>query len=432
MKKTFMEDLPSLLGRQVKIAGWVHKVRALGGLVFIILRDCTGLCQVVVKGNPDLVKLARSLNMEDVIEVKGIVQRSRSRQFPVEVVAESISVLNRVIGGVPLDVTGAIEADLGTRLRYRVADLKRPRNLAIFRVQAELVDAFRRYLKERRFIEVHTPKIVVYATEGGAELFEVKYFENIAYLAQSPQIYKQMLVIAGFERVFEIGHAYRAEKHSTVRHLNEYVSLDIEMGFIEDENDLINFEEDLIKYMLQSVEENCSRELKLLGAEVTIPDRIPKLRFPEVKEILVEYYNLKEYEDAEDLDTRGEELITKYVQENYGVDMVFVDLFPLSSRPFYTMPYDEVYGRSFDLIFRGLEVSTGSQRIHQYELLRQMMIKKGLNPDDFKYYLEAFKQGAPPHGGFAIGAERMTMKLLGLCNIREASLFPRDRYRLEP
>ena len=432
MKKVFIKDLLGLKGRKVMIHGWIHKVRVLGKLAFIVLRDSSGLVQIVVKGRRDLLQKAKRLNMEDVVEVSGLVVESESKISPVEVLADELTVLNRATEVLPLDVTGAVGAELGTRLRYRVVDLKRPENLAVFKIQAELIDAFRRYLRSRGFIEIYTPKIVAMSTEGGAELFEVQYFERKAYLAQSPQIYKQLAVIAGFERVFEVGPVFRAEKHSTTRHLNEYVSLDLEMGFISDEHDLMDLEEGLVRFMFKSVEENCRREIKLLN--VTIPDfdKIPRLKFPEAKEILSEYFNLREYEHAEDLDQRGEELICQYVQEMHEVPLAFVDLFPLSSRPFYTMPYDETYGRSFDLLFRGLEVSTGGQRIHDYDLLIRRMREKGLNPENFKYYLEAFRYGAPPHGGFALGAERLTMKLVGLKNIREASLFPRDRFRVEP
>jgi len=431
LKEIFIKDLDKLKGKEVTIKAWVHNVRLLGKLAFIVLRDCSGLVQAVVKNNDELLKIARELSFEDVIEIKGVIAPSRSKIAPVEIIVSDIRILNKA-SPLPLDVSGKVSAELGTRLRYRVIDLKRPENIAIFKIQAELIDAFRRFLRAKNFIEVSTPKIVATSTEGGAELFEVKYFEYKAYLAQSPQIYKQLLVIAGFERVFEVGHAYRAEKHNTTRHLNEYISLDVEMGFIDNEMDLIRLEEDLIKYMLDSVSENCKTELSLLNAEVPEVTEIPKLTFPEVVEILTEYFNLPEYKEAVDLDQRGEELICRYVKENYDCDFVFVDLFPLEGRPFYTMPFNEKLGRSFDLLFRGLEISTGSQRIHDYNLLVSQMRAKGLNPEDFKYYIEAFKYGAPPHGGFAIGAERLTMKLLGLRNIREASLFPRDRYRVVP
>ncbi len=432
LKSVFIKDLEGLKGREVTISGWVHRVRALGKLAFIVLRDATGLVQVVIKENPELLKKARELNLEDTIRVVGVITESKSKVSSVEIHAKDLVILNKAIEVLPLDVTGVVDADLGVRLRYRVVDLKKPKNLAIFKIQGELVDAFRRYLRSQGFIEIHTPKIVASSTEGGAEVFELQYFERKAYLAQSPQLYKQLMVIAGFERVFEVGPVFRAEKHNTSRHLNEYLSLDVEMGFIDNERDVMNLEEKLIRNMFLSVEENCKRELNLLNVTVPEFERIPVFTFKEAQEILVEYFNLKEYENVDDLDQRGEELICKYAMENFEVELVFIDLFPLSSRPFYTMPYDKTYGRSFDLLFRGLEVSTGSQRIHKYSLLFKRLKDKGLDPENFKYYLEAFRYGAPPHGGFAIGAERLTMKLLGLKNIREAVLFPRDRFRVEP
>lgn len=433
MKKVLIKDIHKHLNKRIVLAGWVHKVVKKGKIIFIILRDCSGLTQLVVTfRNPEAFNLAKRLNLEDVIEVEGVVTESLSRKFKYELKVEKLEILSKVKDIIPLDVSGEIEAELGVRLRYRVVDLRRPRNLAIFKIQAELIDAFRRFLRCRGFIEVHTPKIVATCTEGGAELFEVKYFEKKAFLAQSPQIYKQLLVIAGFERVFEVGHAYRAEKHNTIRHLNEYVSLDVEMGFIENENDLMNLQEELVKYMLESVKENCKSELETLNVSIPEVDKIPRLSFREAKEIIVEYYGRRNFADAIDLDTEAERLICRYAKENYDTDFIYITNFPLEARPFYTMPLDEYYSRSFDLLFRGLEISTGSQRIHDYDLLVKSIRKHGLNPEDFKYYLEAFRYGAPPHGGFAVGAERLTMKLLNLSNIREASLFPRDRFRIVP
>jgi nondiscriminating aspartyl-tRNA synthetase len=283
------------------------------------------------------------------------------------------------------------------------------------------------------FTEIHTPKIVATGTEGGAELFSVRYFEQNAYLAQSPQFYKQIMVGSGLERVFEIGHAYRAEEHNTTRHLNEYISLDLEMGFIENEQDVIELQKKLIQFMFSEVSSNCAAELKLYKAKAPQFKDIPQLTLTEAKEILRSKCN-KDLGHAPDLDPEGERLLCKYIKKDTGEGLVYITGYPTSKRPFYTMPREDSpeVSRSFDLLYDGEEITTGGQRIHNYEQLIEKMKKVGLNEKDFDFYLQAFKYGMPPHGGLAIGAERITKQLLGLSNVREASLFPRDRTRVAP
>jgi len=272
---------------------------------------------------------------------------------------------------------------------------------------------------------------VAEGAEGGTEMFQVKYFENKAYLAQSPQFYKQMMIAAGFERVFEIGAVYRAEEHNTNRHLNEYVSMDLEIGFIKDEKDIMYLEESLIKYIIKKLEEEGKEYLSKLNIELPkLQEHIPALDFNEAINILRQQYGKKGLEG--DLDPEGEKLIAKYAKENFGSEFVFLTNYPRKKRPMYTMPLGENGTHSFDLLFRGVEITTGGQRIHEHDMLINNIKYKGLNPENYSSYTEAFKYGIPPHGGLAIGLERITSQLLGLSNIREASLFPRDRNRLVP
>ena len=298
-------------------------------------------------------------------------------------------------------------------------------------LQAALAQGFGEFLKNEGFTQVYTPKIVAEGTEGGTGLFELKYFEKKAYLAQSPQFYKQMLVGAGYERVFEIGHVYRAEEHNTIRHLNEYVSMDLEMGFIENEVDIMQLETRLIKYIFQYVTNQCKKELELLKVEFPkIGEEIPSMKLSEAIEILKTEYGKKDL--TKDIDPEGEKLICQYVKEKYNSEFIFLTHYPLSKRPMYTMPEGTESTHSFDLIFRGLEITTGGQRIHNYQQLKESISSRGLNVESFDGYLEVFKYGMPPHGGLAIGLERLTSQLLRLRNVREVTLFPRDRDRIAP
>ena len=340
--------------------------------------------------------------------------------------------INNSINELPIEVNKErLECNLDTMLSNRVLSLRHPKVNAIFKVQNEIVDGFREFLNSEGFTEIRTSKIVKEGAEGGADLFEVKYFENKAYLATSPQFYKQMMVAAGFERVYEIGHVYRAEEHNTNRHLNEYVSMDLEMGFINDEKDIMNLEEQMLKYILNKLNIKCKEYFELL--EVSIPEieeSIPRIDFKEALNILKEEYNKSDLEG--DLDPEGEKLIYKYVKEKYNSEFVLLTNYPRKKRPMYTMPLGEKGTHSFDLLFKGVEITTGGQRIHEYEKLIENIRYKSLNPEEYESYLDVFKYGMPKHGGLAIGLERITAKLLNLENIREATLFTRDRKRLIP
>ncbi|MEG0775009.1 aspartate--tRNA(Asn) ligase, partial [Clostridium sp.] len=324
-----------------------------------------------------------------------------------------------------------LEVNLDTMLNNRVLSLRQEKKNAIFKIQGLIAQGFREFLIGEGFTEIFTPKIVAEGAEGGTDMFEVKYFENKAYLTQSPQFYKQMMVGAGYERVFEVGAVYRAEQHNTNRHLNEYVSMDFEMGFIEDEEDIMKMEEKLLCYILNKLQLEGKKYFNIFELEIPkIESSIPRLRFSDAIDILRNEYGKTELQG--DLDPEGEKLIYKYAKEKFGSDFLFLTHYPRRKRPMYTMPCGEEETHSFDLLFRGLEITTGGQRIHNYNMLIENIKYKGLTPESYEGYISTFKYGMPPHGGLAIGLERLTAQLLRLSNVRETSLFPRDRTRLIP
>jgi nondiscriminating aspartyl-tRNA synthetase len=429
MKRTLVAELEKKIQEEVLIKGWVHRLRKLSKVGFIILRDRTGIVQCVIDPNTIDIK---GLKLESVVEVRGKVSEGKNAAGNIELQVSEFHVLSAVKDDVPIEVnTEELDINMDTMLNNRVLSLRHLKTNAIFKIQAALAQAFGLFLKAHDFTQVFSPKIVAEGAEGGTAMFELKYFEKKAYLAQSPQFYKQMLVAAGYERVFEIGHVYRAEEHNTPRHLNEYVSLDLEMGFIQDEKDIMELETELLGFMMQYVKEQCGRELSILGVELPlIHESIPSMRLSEAIEILKDNYGKTELEN--DLDPEGERLIGEYARERYGSEFIFLTHYPRSKRPMYTMPAEETLTHSFDLLFRGLEITTGGQRIHDYEMLRKNMTLKGLDPDSFGGYIETFKYGVPPHGGLAIGLERLTGQLLGYRNVRETTLFPRDRDRMIP
>ena len=429
LERVFINELDKLDNKRVMLRGWVHKIIDLSHVVFVKLRDKSGIVQLVC--DKDQVK---DLRLENAIEVIGTKYENEKAPGGIEIKVEEIKVVGKTYyEKLPFEVNSyKNKATLETQLDHRTIALRRPEIRAIFKVQSEIESAFVTYLKERNFEEIHTAKIIDSSTEGGSEMFTVNYFDRRSFLAQSPQFYKQMMVGAGFERVFEIGHAYRAELHNTWRHLNEYVSLDVEMGFIKDEYELMDLEEGFINYLYEHLNKTCKKELEMYKIELPQKVNIPRITLDKAHEILLEKYNKKS--PLGNIDAEGEVLISKYVKEKYDCDFVFLTKYPVSKRPMYTMMDDEDKNltKSFDLIFDGLEITTGGQRIHDYEMFKENIIKFNLNPNDFDFYLETFKYGMPPHGGFAIGLERLTMKILKLSNIREAALVPRDMKRLTP
>ena len=429
LERVFISELRLVKKETIMLRGWVHKIIDLSHVVFVKLRDKSGIVQLVC--DKDQVK---DLRLENAIEVIGTKCENEKAPGGIEIIVKDIKIVGTTYyEKLPFEVNSfKNNVALETQLDHRTIALRRPEIRAIFKVQNEIENAFRNYLKEKNFEQIHTAKIIDSSTEGGSEMFTVNYFDRRSFLAQSPQFYKQMMVGAGFERVFEIGHAYRAELHNTWRHLNEYVSLDVEMGFIKDEYELMDLEEGFINYLYKHLNKTCQKELEMYKIELPDKVKIPRIRLDEAHKILLEKYNKKS--PIGNIDAEGEVLISKYVKEKYNCDFVFLTKYPVSKRPMYTMPDDEDKNltKSFDLIFDGLEITTGGQRINDYKMLKENIEKFGLNPEDFDFYLETFKYGMPPHGGFAIGLERLTMKILKLSNIREATLVPRDMKRLTP
>ncbi len=430
MQRTLAAEVPGRVGERVLLKGWAHAVRMLGKVGFLVLRDRSGAVQAVLE---DQERTLRALPAGSAVALRGVVAKEPRAIGGVELRQVELELLSPAAPALPFEVNRPeIAAGLDALLDHRVLSLRHPRTAAVFRVQAELVRAFREGLRARGFLEVHTPKLVATGTEGGAELFSVDYFGRPAYLAQSPQFYKQMLVVAGFERVFEVGPVYRAEDHDTSRHLNEYLSLDLEMGFVDGLDDLLELEESLLEEMFAAVTAHAADALELWGAEVPRVRGIPRLRLDEARALLKTCCGHET--PAGNLDPEGERLLSARVASEHGSDFVFITHYPAAARPVYALPDPSRpdLTLSFDLLFRGLEVTTGGLRIPCGETLRCRMRERGLDPTNFAPYLEAFDYGMPPHGGMAIGAERLTMKLLGLANVREASLFPRDRARLAP
>ncbi|CEO25162.1 aspartate--tRNA(Asn) ligase [Paraclostridium sordellii] len=429
MERIMINKLNEYINKSVNIKGWIHRVRKLKSITFLILRDRTGLVQCVLENN--LIDI-NSLKLESVVSINGEVRESKNNLNPFEISVESINIINSCKEELPIEINqNNLEVNLDTMLNNRVLSLRHEKINSIFKIQNLIVEGFKEFLRKEDFTEIFTPKLVAQGAEGGSDVFEVKYFENKAYLAQSPQFYKQMMVGAGFERVFEVGHVYRAEQHDTNRHLNEYISMDLEMGFIENEEELMDLEENLLKYILNKVAKEGEKYLKLINANIpNIKGKIPRMKLSEAINILEKNYNKKGLDG--DLDPEGEKLICKYAKENLGCEFIFLTHYPRKKRPMYTMPCGEHETHSFDLLFRGIEITTGGQRIHDYDMLIKNMEYKNLNPNNYESYTETFKYGMPAHGGLAIGLERITAKLLDLENVREATLITRDRHRLLP
>ncbi len=415
------------VGKTVILYGWIHEIRDLGGLVFIILRDREGFIQITLpkkKVSPEVFKLAKRIKRESVVKVVGTVKKEPKAPQGYEIIPETIEVLNEAEVPLPLEVTEKVPAELDTRLDHRFLDLRKPKIQAIFRIRHQMLQSIRAFLCEHDFIEVQTPKIVSTATEGGTELFPVSYFEREAFLNQSPQLYKQMLMSAGFERVFEIGPIFRAEEHNTTRHLNEAISIDIEMSFT-DHNGVMDILERLVVRVYEDVIENCERYLNWLNVKLEVPSLpFERVKYDEVLEIV------KDVPWGEDLPTPA----LKVLAEELGDVHYFIVDWPTECKPFYAMPYEDrpEICKSFDLMKGALELASGTQRIHKYDMLVESIKSKGLNPESFEFYLEAFRYGMPPHAGWGLGAERFLMSMLNLKNIREATMFPRDRNRLLP
>ncbi len=428
--------MPEDAEKQVTVAGWVHKLRDLGKLKFIVLRDREGQIQITLKkGVTDdaLIAIANSLREEDVIAVTGTIKPTKIAPKGRELSPARIEILNKIVQAVPMSVSGSIESNLDTRLDFRVLDIRRPEVMAVFNVQSKLVEGFQNYLASEGFRQVFTPCLMGAASESGAEVFPVVYFNKSAFLRQDPQLHRQLAVISGMDRIYDLGPSWRAELSHTPRHLCEHRGCAVELGFIKDEQEVMRVEEALVQAGLSKVKEDCREELEALGKQVEVPTApFPEIRFPDVYQILGEMGKKVEY--GEDYDREAEALLSQYVKERHKSDFFFVNRFPFKVKPFYVMKVedDPTWARSVDMVFKGLELSSGGQRENRYERIMAQVKEKGLSPLGVQWFTEFFKYGAPTHGGFNIGIERITMQLLDLPNIKEAVIFPRTPDRLLP
>ncbi|MCA1915336.1 aspartate--tRNA(Asn) ligase [Methanospirillum hungatei] len=424
---TITPDTPS-----AEVIGWAHEIRDLGGLAFLLIRDRTGIIQVTVpkkKVAPEIAETIRAISRESVVRVTGMVKPEGKAPGGRELIPDAIEIVSLSATPLPLDVAEKVPAELDTRLDNRFLDARRPRVSAIFKIRNAVQHATRNFFFDNGFIEINTSKIVAAATEGGTELFPIAYFEKEAFLNQSPQLYKQMMMAAGFEKVYEIGPIFRAEEHNTTKHLNEATSIDIEVSFT-DHIGVMQTLEDLVRDIYQFVDKTCSDAIADLGLDsFAVPEKgFPRLPYSEAIEIA----SAKCEEDiayGDDIGTAAERAIGEEMGRMY-----FIVDWPSSIRPYYAMPYenDPEICKAFDMMHPRMELSSGAQRVHQHDLLVEQIAKKGLNPENFEFYLNPFRFGMPPHAGWGLGAERLVTTMLGLPNVREAVLFPRDRHRVVP
>lgn len=437
VKKTETLELSELLaegmaGNTVKVNGAVHTIRDMGNVAFIILRKREGLVQCVFEEEITNFDL-KDLKEADTVEVTGILTESEKAPEGIEIRLTEIKILSEPAEPMPLAIAKwKLSTSLEAKLNYRPIALRNIRERARFKIQEGIVRGFRDFLYKEGFTEIHTPKIGAKSAEGGANVFKLDYFHRPAILQQSPQFYKQMMV-GVYDRVFETAPVFRAEKHNTKRHLNEYTSLDFEMGYIDGFEDIMGMETGFLQYTMGLLKQDYERELKLLEIELPKTEQIPAVRFDEIKRLVSEKYDRK-IKNPFDLEPEEETLISRYAKEEWDADFVFVTHYPSKKRPFYAMddPKDTTFTLSFDLLFRGMEITTGGQRIHEYRKLLEKMEARGMTGEGMEQYLSAFKHGMPPHGGLGIGMERLTMKLMNEDNVRETTLFPRDLSRLEP
>jgi len=429
MKKIMVAELKESLGKEVVLRGWVHRLRALAKTAFVILQDCSGTIQCV--GSPDLLKHT-SIKLDDAIEIKGRVRPEPRAKAGFEVDILGLKVLNEAAQMLPFNASADISSvGQDILLDYRPLALRNEAVGDVFKLQAAMIAHFRSYLSSQRFTEIFTSKIVASGTEGGTNLFEIKYFDRVAYLAQSPQFFKEYGV-AGLERVFETAHVYRAEPHATSRHLTEYYSLDLEFGFIDGPEEVMQLECELLTHIFEQLNKDFEPVLKRFG-QGALPSMlsVPTWEFSECLDRLKHAHGRTDLVD--DLDPQAERQLCEIAEQENGVPAVFVVGFPLASRPFYTHPRGgHGAAQSFDLLFRGLEITTGGQRLHTRSGLENALRGKGMEPTSFEQHLRMFDLGMPPHGGLAIGAERLTAQILGLTNVRQTTMYPRDRYHIAP
>ena len=420
-----IEDLNSnMKGQEVILGGWIEDFRKLGKMTFLTVRDVTGITQVIVK--EDASKELQGLTRQSVIRVKGTIQETKARDFDYEVKAEKIDILANAVHPLPIDPIGRLESNIDNRLNARALDMRNQKTASIFKLRHHVLASIRKTLSEKKFIEINTPKLIGSATEGGANLFSLEYFGKEAYLAQSPQLYKEQMTI-GLERVFEIASFYRAEKSHTGRHLSEFTSVDIEAAFM-DYTDVMDVLESLVLEVYQYTSKNCKKEQQAIGTEIKIPSLpFERITYSQVLEELKEHGEKLEFGD--DLLDSHLRIVGKKHQGFY-----FIVDWPMKLKPFYIHEKDEdpKLSRSFDLQYGYLELSSGGTRLHDAEKLKSRLKEQGLDPSKFTNHLQAFDWGMPPHAGWGLGLERLMTTLIGIDNVREVVLYPRDPDRLTP
>ena len=437
MNKLKFNDLNKHFNEEVVLKGFIDNIRDLQYVQFMILRDRTGKIQVIIEKNEENKKLneiVSSLTLESTVTVTGkLLESPKVKLNGMEVIPTSIIETSKSSGELPINYKDLSSALLDTRLDYRFLDLRNEKNVMMFKIQSCFIEGMREFLYKEDFTEIHTPKLIGAASESGSDVFEVKYFDTKAYLAQSPQFYKQMAMSSGFEKIFEVAPAFRAENSNTNRHTTEFTSFDIEFSYIDSFNDVMDFEEELLIAGLTKVKEKYGEIIKtMFNKEVIIPTRpFPRVKLNDLyKELEKRYgYNIPK-EDVGDMNAEAEKLTSKYAEEVYGHEFIFVTDFSPKKRAFYHMRENGI-PQGYDLIWRGVEITTGAQREHRYDILCEQAREKGLG-DDVKFYLEFFKYGCPPHGGFALGVDRMTMLLLGMPNLKETMFLFRGPNRITP
>jgi nondiscriminating aspartyl-tRNA synthetase len=429
-------ELRSKVGERVELFGWVHDVRVLGGISFVLLRNTKGIVQIAAPKKtvkPELFAIVGTLRQEDVIRCAGFVKESKEARLGFEVVPEELSVISKAAAPLPLDPRGVTPAALDTRLEWRSLELRRPESNAIFRIENAVVEAFEVYLRENGFIRTFTPSILGGISEGGSEVFKVDYYGKPAFLRQDPQLHRQLTIAGGFDRIYDLGTNWRAELSHTPRHMSEHRTIAPEVAFIKDERDLMRVEEEMVAHCIRKVRESCSDEFSTLKIEPAVPKvPFPEAAFPEAYGVLESIG--RKLERGVDIDEVSQRALAEHIKEKTGSDFFFLNRFPSASRSFYVMRVDEnpEFARSFDLVYRGLELSSGGQREHRHDKIVSQIRDQGMDEKGLLWFTEPFRYGVPPHGGYSFGIERFVAYLLNLPNIKEAALFPRDPETLQP
>lgn len=435
MNKIYINELEKYIDSEITIQGFIDNIRNLQYVIFIILKDSTGKVQITIEkeNNDELVKSIESLTLESTVKITGKLEKNEKVKLNgMEIIPNKIEITSLSLPELPISIKDKEASEIDTRLDYRYLDLRNEYNSNIFRIQSEMVRLMREFLYSKNFIEIHTPKLISTASETGSEVFEVKYFDRKAYLAQSPQFYKQMAMSSGFEKIFEVGPVFRAENSNTNRHTTEFTGFDLEFSYINSVNDVMDMEEELLTYVLKHLSEKYGNLIKeMYGKEIIVPNKMPRIKLLDLYEELEKRYDYKIDDAAKlDLTTEAEKLAYKYAMEEYNSEFIFVTDFPKDKRAFYHLRENDI-PQGYDLIWRGVEITTGAQREHRYEILKAQAEEKGLKKD-VEFYLEFFKYGCPPHGGFGLGVDRLTMLLLGLPSLKESMFLFRGPNRLDP